>query len=118
MLAFMRRERRRHSWVWRIATAIALLAQCWVAAASLADARGLGASAHVEADGTSKHFAHDEASCAACILLALHAPAPSQPSVDLPQPGSSRADVVAPPSAPPTADERPSNPSRAPPSDC
>jgi hypothetical protein len=59
--------------LWRFATAIALLAQCWIAVAAFGDARGLGASAHVEASGTNLHYAHDEADCAACRTLALNA---------------------------------------------
>lgn len=59
--------------LWRFATAIALLAQCWIAVAAFGDARGLGASAHVEANGTNLHYAHDEADCAACRTLALNA---------------------------------------------
>lgn len=118
MLASMRLGGRRHSWAWRIATAIALMAQCWVAAASLADARGLGASAHVEQAGTSKHFAHDEASCAACTLLALNAAVvPRWPNripsaLTKSSPGSAVCDTA------PAAREPLSNPSRAPPSDC
>lgn len=53
--------------------ALALLAQCWIAASPLGEARGIGASSHVEAQGTQAHFAHDEADCAACRTLALHA---------------------------------------------
>ena len=59
--------------LWRFATALALLAQCWIAVAAFGDARGLGASAHVEASGTNLHYAHDEADCAACRTLALNA---------------------------------------------
>ncbi len=117
MFASMRLHRRPNSWAWRVATAIALLAQCWVAAASLADARGLGASAHVEASGTSKHFGHDEATCAACILLALHAPPAAPPGSDLAVTVARSSVVVAPATFTPVA-EPPSNPSRAPPSDC
>ena len=59
--------------LWRFASLLALLAQCWIAAAPLGEARGFGASAHVEASGTSQHYAHDEADCASCRTLALTA---------------------------------------------
>lgn len=35
--------------------------------------RGPDTSAHVEAHGTQLHHAHDEATCPACIVQALHA---------------------------------------------
>lgn len=73
VLITLRSSGRGRGLLWRFATAIALLAQCWIAVASFGDARGLGASAHVEAGGTSLHFTHDEADCAACRTLALNA---------------------------------------------
>ncbi|HSU97759.1 MAG TPA: hypothetical protein VLI40_11050 [Gemmatimonadaceae bacterium] len=42
--------------------------------APLSESRGFGLSAHVEAAGNHRgHFTHDEASCAACSVLSLHA---------------------------------------------
>jgi len=83
VLTTFRSPRRGSAALWRFAAALALLAQCWIALAAFGDARGLGAAAHVEASGTSLHYAHDEADCAACRTLALsalplvaHAPRP------------------------------------------
>lgn len=73
MLITSRLPGRGRAALWRFASALALLAQCWIAAAPLGEARGIGASAHVEASGTSQHYAHDEADCAACRTLALTA---------------------------------------------
>lgn len=53
---------------------LAILAQCWIVVAPLSDSRGFGLSAHVEGTGNHRgHFTHDEASCAACSVLSLHA---------------------------------------------
>jgi hypothetical protein len=58
-------------------TALALLAQCWIAAAPLAEGRGLGAPAHVEGTGSGgKHFTHDAEDCAACAVMALQSLVP------------------------------------------
>jgi hypothetical protein len=46
--------------------------------------RGPDASAHVEAHGTQLHHAHDEATCPACIVQALHAK-PERPSSPWPR---------------------------------
>jgi hypothetical protein len=73
VLTTFRSTRRGPAALWRFATALALLAQCWIAVAAFGDARGLGASAHVEAAGTSVHYAHNDADCAACSTLALSA---------------------------------------------
>lgn len=107
---------RRRSWLWRSATAIALLLQCWVAAAPLTEARGIGASAHIEASGTASHFAHNEATCAACILLALRAVLPSGFAAE--RAGIMPALIARPErSAPPALPTYFSNQTRAPPSD-
>lgn len=79
MLQRVRSSRDSCRWAWRVATAFAFLAQCWIALAPLAEHRGFGASAHVEAAGIDKHFAHDEATCAACAVLALHVAVPPNP---------------------------------------
>ena len=41
--------------------------------------RGVGAGAHAEAVGTTTHYAHDEASCAACQARASHGRVPASP---------------------------------------
>jgi hypothetical protein len=46
--------------------------------------RGPDASAHVEAHGTQLHHAHNEASCPACIVQALHAK-PEPPASPVPR---------------------------------
>jgi len=71
-------DRRSRSVAWRVAVAITLLAQGWIVGAPLADGRGVGASAHVEAAGTNDHYSHDESTCAACAVMALHAALTSQ----------------------------------------
>jgi hypothetical protein len=53
--------------------------------------RGPDAQAHVETRGTQLHHAHDEASCPACIVQALHAK-PERPASPMP----SRAPSVVP----------------------
>jgi hypothetical protein len=78
-----RSAKRRQSGAWRLFTVLAMLAQCWIAAAPLADSRGFGAGAHVEAGGTNKHFAHDEATCAACTVMALLGDVPPQRSLQV-----------------------------------
>ena len=114
MLRLSRSSGSWHSWVWRAATAVALLAQCWIAAAPLAEGRGFGAPAHVEAAGISKHFAHDAADCPACAVLALQSLVATH---DLPTatPGARPALVAALPVALPESSPRLLSRSRAPP---
>ncbi len=70
---------------WRIAAVLAVLAQCWIAVAPLSESRGFGLSAHVEGAGNHRgHFTHDEASCAACSVLSLHALSPHPAAVPIP----------------------------------
>ena len=81
MLRPATRTRSARRWGWRLATVLAILAQCWIAVAPLTESRGFGLSAHVEGLGNHPgHFTHDEATCAACTVLSLHVLG-SQPSV-------------------------------------
>jgi hypothetical protein len=54
-----------------------------VLAGTIESWRGPDASAHVESRGTQLHHAHDESTCPACIVQALHAN-PERPSSPVP----------------------------------
>jgi hypothetical protein len=57
----------------RAAAVLALLAQLTLALAGFAEGRaGVGFRAHFDAGGTSTHYVHDEAVCAACQARSLH----------------------------------------------
>ncbi|HKN69319.1 MAG TPA: hypothetical protein VJW73_23730 [Gemmatimonadaceae bacterium] len=57
----------------RTAAFLALVAQLAVGVAALGEARaGLGYASHIDPSGTSTHYAHDEAVCAACQARSLH----------------------------------------------
>jgi hypothetical protein len=57
----------------RAAALLALVAQLAVGVAALGEARaGLGYASHIDPSGTSTHYAHDEAVCAACQARSLH----------------------------------------------
>ena len=57
----------------RAAALLALLAQLAVGVAALGEARaGLGYASHIDPSGTSTHYAHNEAVCAACQARSLH----------------------------------------------
>src|SRR5690242_21940393 len=57
----------------RAAALLALVAQLAVGVAALGEARaGLGFASHIDPGGTSTHYAHDEAVCAACQVRSLH----------------------------------------------
>ncbi|HZI43520.1 MAG TPA: hypothetical protein VFD67_17510 [Gemmatimonadaceae bacterium] len=52
---------------------LALLAQLTVMVAGVGEGRaGLGFASHIDPGGTSTHYAHDEAVCAACQVRSLH----------------------------------------------
>ncbi len=63
---------------WFRALALALLlvqgvlASTWV----MEGVQGVGVRAHVEAQGGTRHHAHDEAECASCISRSIHASTP------------------------------------------
>lgn len=76
------RRKRARGW-YTFAFVVALL-QGWIVAAPLADCRGQTMAAHVEAPGAQGHFSHDEATCAACSVMALQLIAPAVPALELP----------------------------------
>jgi hypothetical protein len=52
---------------------LAFLAQLTLVVAGVGEGRaGLGYAAHIDPGGTSTHYAHDEAVCAACQARSLH----------------------------------------------
>ncbi len=66
------------------AAAVAAAAQMLITGAPLAEGRsGPSAVAHVEAAGTSVHYAHDEATCAACVSQHLLATSEASHSGDV-----------------------------------
>lgn len=75
----------------RLAAVLALLAQAVATlVAPIAEARAQHSTpAHVEAGGTSRHWAHDPTDCAACLALRMVG-APSVPADPAP-PGAERA---------------------------
>lgn len=59
--------------VGRAAAILALVAQLALAIAGLSEGRaGVGYAAHIDPGGTSTHYAHNEAVCAACQARSLH----------------------------------------------
>jgi hypothetical protein len=57
----------------RAAALLALVAQLALGVAAFGEGReGLGFASHVDPSGTSTHYAHDEAVCAACQARSLH----------------------------------------------
>jgi hypothetical protein len=90
-------------------------AQLTVLVASGADAwRGRDASAHVESAGTHLHYAHDEASCVACMTQTLHAQAAPRPD-GLPVFAVAQAAIDGLLAASPRADSHTPDAARAPP---
>ena len=61
---------------------MAFVAQVIVALGPVAEGReGASTAAHVESAGTSTHFAHNDATCAACQARSVHSIAPQMPAV-------------------------------------
>jgi hypothetical protein len=94
MVARPSRQTRRPRWFW-IALAMFALAQFdLVAVVPFADANeGRSAPAHVEAYGTTTHYAHDEATCALCVARQLIGR--TELEVRLPLPAEHPAGVIA-----------------------
>jgi hypothetical protein len=94
---------------------LALLAQLTLIVAGLGEGRaGVGYGPHVDPGGTSAHYVHDEAVCAACQARSLHGVAkvahalpPAAPRRELPAINAPRSYR--------TADLNSENLSRAPP---
>src|SRR5438445_570102 len=57
----------------RAAAMLAFVAQLTLVVAGLGEGRaGLGYASHIDPGGTSTHYGHDEAVCAACQARSLH----------------------------------------------
>src|SRR5690349_16837065 len=109
------RYRPRRSIFGRAAAMLALLAQLTVMVAGVGEGRaGLGFASHIDPGGTSTHYAHDEAVCAACQVRSLHGVAsvapPAPPIVSVQHSANVRA-----PESYQAADLDSDHPSRAPP---
>jgi len=71
-------------WAFTLAAIVAVVGQVAMAFVPLAEgAEGRSMAPHVERGGTSAHYAHNEANCAACQARTLHGLA-ARPSVPLP----------------------------------
>ena len=58
--------------IFTVLALVAMAAQLAVALSPLAEGRERSWGSHVEAAGLSKHFAHSEATCAACQARSIH----------------------------------------------
>ncbi len=101
----------------RLLAVLAMVAQGAVALAAIGEGRdGIGLASHVEATGASAtHYAHDEATCAACQARSLHGGTPQLPSAGA-ELGTAHQAASGIPGAPPASPALPTNPARAPPS--
>src|SRR4051812_35168410 len=69
----------------RAAALLALVAQLALGVAAFGEGRaGLGYASHIDPGGTSTHYAHDEAVCAACQARSLHGVARTPPAPVVP----------------------------------
>lgn len=81
----------------RAAAILAMVAQLALVIAGIGEGRtGVGYASHIDPSGTSTHYAHDEAVCAACQARSLHGVArlPHPPLVLAPR--SELAPITAP----------------------
>lgn len=115
MLVASRSARSLDRWLCRIAASLAVAAQLVLCLSGLVEGKaGIGAASHVESAGTSAHYAHNEATCAACAARSLHgtaAPAASPPAPAGPEPSVNDSG----PRTTPSFELAFSHPSRAPP---
>src|SRR2546421_39046 len=89
------RSDRRRKWLLTIVAYLAMAVQLLVALAPLGEERaGRSFAAHAESQGTNGHYAHDDASCAACQARSIHG-ATSRPPVPLIEDALTSALVVA-----------------------
>ena len=79
----------------RAAAILAFWAQLMLVVAAIGEGQaGLGFAAHIDPAGTSTHYAHDEAACAACQARSLHGVArPLHPPVVPARPRETAADI-------------------------
>src|SRR4051794_13118260 len=64
--------RRHRHWLFTLLTLLVTAAQLTVALAPLAEGTESRLASHVEANGTSTHFSHDQAKCTACRPHSIH----------------------------------------------
>ncbi|HEV7703969.1 MAG TPA: hypothetical protein VGO46_06730 [Gemmatimonadaceae bacterium] len=94
MAAPVRLKTRRPRWFWLALAMFALAQFDIVAIVPFADANeGRSAPAHVEAYGTTSHYAHDESNCAVCVARQLIGR--TQLSVRMPLPAEHPVGVMA-----------------------
>jgi len=94
MAARTHSKARRSRWFWLALAMFALAQFDVIAIAPFADANeGRSAPAHVEAYGTTTHYAHDEATCALCVARQLIGR--TELEVRLPQPTEHPSGIVA-----------------------
>ena len=72
MLANLRRLAPRRSWLTTLIAFVAFAGQLTLALAPLAEGRDARMASHVEANGSSTHFTHDEAKCISCQARSMH----------------------------------------------
>jgi hypothetical protein len=81
-------------WLGHLAAILAVVAQLAVAIAPLAERTDAGAPAHLDPAGTSAHYVHNDADCAACQARSLHGATARAPSPPLPRLASPVAPVA------------------------
>ena len=111
-----RLTRTRWAAVYRLFAMLAVAAQCVLVLSAIGEGRaGVGQAAHVESSqNTTTHYAHDEATCAACqarTLMTVPLPTP----VRLAERIAVRAQLTGAPNTELVAPALPANPTRAPP---
>ena len=75
---------RKRSWLMLLVAMLATIAQLTVALAPLAEGRESRMASHVEAGGSSSHYAHDDAKCISCQARSMHGALPRQVPTPLP----------------------------------
>lgn len=72
-------------WLHTVAVVLALVSQLGLTLASLDDGRrGRSWASHVDAGGTSQHYAHDDATCVSCQVQSLYGAASRAAPPELP----------------------------------
>jgi len=82
MLARLRHWFPNRSWLPTLIALVAFAGQLTVALAPLAEGRDARMASHVEANGSSTHFTHDETKCISCQARSMH----SAPEREVPPP--------------------------------
>jgi hypothetical protein len=116
MFAPTRSRRSFARWLVSIGAIVAIVAQVSVVLAPLGEAReGSSAAAHVEASGTSTHYAHNDATCVVCQVRSFQGLVARVPDAFADERRQADARVVAAEAFVPPQPFSPSTP-RAPPS--